>query len=344
MSSRAWKVVVVNPPAELDFDEENAILQPLGARMQPVNVTNDDELLAAAVDTDVIVPRTFGASGRVIRQMDRCRLIAAIGIGVDPTDVGAATERGIMVTNMPNILTQEVADHTWMLLLMAARRGLWLHEMATTGRWREALGMLFPVLKVDIPRVYGQTLGLIAFGSIARAVAKRAAGFSMRVLAYDPYLGDQVFADAGVERATDLRTMLGQCDFVSCHLPLTDTTRHLVGEAEFRAMKPGAVFLSTGRGKVVDEAALIRALHEGRLRGAGLDVLEQEPPAVDNPLLKMPNVVVTPHMGSVSNVTNVERRRLLGHQIGAVLSGQIPEGIFNPAVLPRWRARWLAQE
>jgi D-3-phosphoglycerate dehydrogenase len=208
--------------------------------------------------------------------------------------------------------------------------------MVVTNRWQEALGQLFPIQRLAMPRVTGQTLGLIAFGGIARAVARRARAFGMTCLAYDPYLPDEVFAREGVERAS-LAAVCQRADIVSCHLPLNKETYHLVGDEQFRLMKPGAIFLSTGRGRVVDEAALIAALRGGRLFGAGLDVLEQEPPDPANPLLTMSNVVFSPHMASVSDVSYVERRRFMGKQIADVLQGRVPKGVVNPAVVERWR-------
>ncbi|MCI0584377.1 MAG: C-terminal binding protein, partial [Chloroflexi bacterium] len=303
-----------------------------------------EELIAAAADAHVVIlhtdrfnPRRVRRIGAdVIDRLDRCGLIPSTGIGVEAIDVEAATRRGILVTNMGETLAEDVADHAWMLLLATARRATWLHEMATSGRWDEAAAVLFPVLKTNLPRINGKTLGLVAFGPIARRVARRAKGFRMRCLAYDPYVDPAVFDDEGVERA-ELDDVLGQSDFVSSHVPLTATTERLLGDAQFRRMKPGAIFVNTGRGRTVDEAALIAALGEGRIAGAGLDVLEQEPPGPDNPLTRMPNVVLTPHIGSATNECDVERRRLIGQQIADALQGRIPANVVNRDVLPRWR-------
>jgi D-3-phosphoglycerate dehydrogenase len=226
-----------------------------------------------------------------------------------------------------------------MLLLMVARHGVWLHDMVVTNRWREGQEQIYPILRKPMPRVTGQVLGLVPFGRIPRAMAKRAHGFGMTCLAYDPFVAPEVFAEHGVE-SVSLDDVCRRSDFVSCHLPWTPETHRLIGEAQFRAMKPSAIFLSTGRGKVVDEAALISALQEGRIAGAGLDVLEDEPPDPSNPLLSMPNVTLSPHMASASDVGAVERRRLMGRQIAAVLRGEVPVGVVNPAVLPVWRERW----
>jgi D-3-phosphoglycerate dehydrogenase len=225
-----------------------------------------------------------------------------------------------------------------MLILMVARRGVWLHEMATGGRWAEALDQLFPVQRLAMPRLTGQTLGLVSFGRIARAVARRGQAFGMDVIAHDPYVPDEALRQQGVE-PVDFDGLFQRADVVSCHLPWSAETYHLIGDRQLRQMRPSAIFVNTGRGKVVDEAALIRALTEGRIAGAGLDVLEQEPPDPANPLLRMPNVTLSPHMASVSDVSSVARRQLLGRQVAATLRGEVPVGVVNPAVLPTWRGQ-----
>jgi D-3-phosphoglycerate dehydrogenase / 2-oxoglutarate reductase len=332
----SWRVVYVNPRPDFEFDREYEALHPLGVEIEPVQARDDAELLAVAADADVVVPSRFRIGATAIAGLDRCRLIPSGGIGVEHIDVAAATAKGILVTNMADTFVEEVANQTWMLLLNVARRGLWLHEMATTNRWTEALDQLFPVLKISMPRITGQTLGLIAFGAIARAVARRAQAFGMDCVAYDPFVSPETFRATNVESAS-LEDVLRRADVVSCHMPLNSETLHLIGEKHFRLMKPSAIFLNTGRGKVVDEPALIAALQEGRIAGAGLDVLEQEPPDPSNPLLKMPNVILSPHMASVSDVSYVERRRLIGRQIADVLQGRTPVGVVNREVLANWR-------
>jgi D-3-phosphoglycerate dehydrogenase len=333
---RSWKVIAVNPEPEEPLAIENEILRPLGVEIQRVTVANDEELLAVAADADIVAPTGWRLTGEVIRKLARCRHIPSGGIGFDHIDAEAATESGILVTNMAEVFVEEVANQAWMLLLVVARRGLWLHEMTTSNRWQEAFDQLYPVLKVPMPRVTGQVLGLIPFGRIPRAMAKRAHGFGMSVIAYDPYVKPEVFKEAGVEQVS-LDDVFRRADFVSSHLPLSKETFHLIGDAQIRLMKPSAIFISTGRGKVVDEPALIAALQEGRIAGAGLDVFEQEPPDADNPLLHMPNVFVSPHMASVSDVSVVERHRLMGQQIADALQGKVPHGVVNPAAIARWR-------
>lgn len=338
MAERNWKVLAINPHPEDTLATENEVLRPLGIELRRVAVTSDEELVAAAADADVVAPMDWRLTGEVIRQLTRCRHIPSGGIGFDHIDAEAATAHGILVTNMAETFVEEVANQAWMLLLLVARRGLWLHEMGTTNRWDEAFGKLYPNLKVSMPRVTGQVLGLVPFGRIPRAMAKRAHGFGMTVVAFDPYVKPEVFQECGVE-SVSLDDVFRRSDFVSSHLPLSSETYHLIADAQFRLMKPSAIFISTGRGKVVDEPALTAALQEGRIAGAGLDVFEQEPPDPANPLLRMPNVAVSPHMASVSDVSEVERRRLMARQIADALQGNVPHGVVNPKAIPTWRGR-----
>src|SRR4029077_20266397 len=186
-------------------------------------------------------------------------------------------------------------------------------------------------------KLTNETLGLVAFGNIPRKVNQRARGFDMRVIAWDPFVSDDVFAQHGVARVTDLVEVFRRSDFVSSHLPLNKDTRGLLNYALFSSMKPTAYFINTGRGPTHVEADLIRALDEKRLAGAGLDVMELEPTDPGNPLHKMENVVLTPHSASVSDVSDVERRRRVGQEIAAVLQGRMPRSVVNREVQQKLR-------
>jgi D-3-phosphoglycerate dehydrogenase len=325
-----FKVAATNPRPGAAFEAESEALAPIGADIVPVHADDEQEYLAAIADMDAVMAGLRVAlTGEVIRGLRRCKVIAAGGIGVDKIDVDAATEMGIPVANVPDVFTEEVADQAFTLLLAVNRKLIYCHTMATTGRWAEAYAGYG-----SMPKIYGKTLGLIAFGNIARAVARRAQGFGLRVLAHDPFVSADAMTSLGVE-ARSLEDLLRESDFVSAHAPHTKDTHHLMSDAQFDLMKSSAVFVNTGRGRVVDEPALIRALQQGKIAGAGLDVLEDEPPDPSNPLLAMANVVVTPHMASYSNEANVERRRRVGQEIAAALSGRRPRNVVNPSVLER---------
>jgi D-3-phosphoglycerate dehydrogenase len=243
--------------------------------------------------------------------------------------VAAATAKGIPVTNCPDTFIEEVADHAMMLLLATHRRAIEQDRMVRSGRWSEGRPQLSRV-----PRLMGMTLGLIAFGRVARAVAERARPFGLRVVAFDPFIDELVVSGAGVEPVS-LPELLQRSDFISMHLPATPEARHFLKEAHFRQMKPSAIFINTGRGPTVDEAALIKALKEKWIAGAGLDVLEIEPPKPDNPILAMEHVILSPHNASASARFDPARKRRVGQEIALVLSGRWPMSCVNPTVLPQ---------
>jgi len=275
----------------------------------------------------VIAGLKVSLTADVISKLRRVKIIQSTGIGVDKIDVDAATAAGIPVVNVPDVFTEEVADQAFTLLLAVNRKLVYCQQMAASGRWSQTQAGLG-----SVPKINGKTLGLVAFGNIARAVARRAKGFNLRVISHDPFVTADVMAEHGVEPVT-LEQVFAESDFISAHAPHSKATHHLIGKRLFDLMKPSAIFVNTGRGKVVDEPALIEALREGKLAGAGLDVLEWEPPDPSNPLLSMPNVTVTPHVAAYSNESMVARRRRHGQEIAAVLTGQRPRNCVNRPVL-----------
>jgi D-3-phosphoglycerate dehydrogenase len=265
----------------------------------------------------------------MIDGLERCRVIALGTVGVDSVDVAAATARGIPVTNVPDTFIEEVADHALMLILATYRRLTLMDRYVREGRWAEGR----PYLS-QFPRLWGQTLGLVSFGHVARAVAVRARPFGFRLLAHDPYVDETVMTRHGVE-PVGLAELLRRSDIVSMHAPAAADAFHLLTEEHFRLMKREALFVNTGRGPTVDEAALVKALEEGWIAGAGLDVFEQEPALTTNPLLRMENVILTPHVASASARMDPERRRRVGREIALVLTGRWPMSCVNPTVLER---------
>jgi D-3-phosphoglycerate dehydrogenase len=261
----------------------------------------------------------------VIQGLDRCRIIARYGVGIDTIDLAAATERGIVVTNVPDYCVGEVSDHAIALLLALARRLPKLLRATSAGRWQ-------PMEAKPVHRLQGQTLGLVGFGRIAREVGRKAQALGLRVVATDPWVDAETLAAAGVE-SRELDELLSEADFVSLHAPLTDETRHLIDRRTLGLMKPTSYLVNTSRGGLVDTAALRAALGEGRLAGAGLDVLESEPPEDGEPLLSAENVIVTPHTSFYSEESLVEMRRKCTAQVIAVLEGRRPDYPVNPEVL-----------
>ncbi|HLH72072.1 MAG TPA: C-terminal binding protein [Chloroflexota bacterium] len=314
----------------VDNRYENEGLQKIGTSVQVVEASNEDEYIAQVKDADAILAGRFAVNERVINALEKCKVIATAGVGVDRIDVDAATARNIVVVNVPDVFIEEVSVHAMMLILCCAKKTIPLDRAVRENRWRDSRKYMSPM-----PRVVGDTLGLVAFGNIPRLVAKKAKGFDMKVIAWDPFVADEVFQQHGVERVANLIDVFRRSDFVSAHLPLNAKTRGLLNYEYFSAMKPTAYFINTGRGPTHVEADLIRALQEKKLAGAGLDVMEVEPTPPDSPLHTMDNVVLTPHSASVSDWSDVERRRRVGNEIAAVLQGRMPLNVVNREVLEK---------
>jgi phosphoglycerate dehydrogenase-like enzyme len=249
------------------------------------------------------------------------KVISRWGVGFDAVDLKAATENGILVANTPNLLNDAVADYAFGLLLALARRLHEGHGIMRSGEWRASWG-------VDVG---GATLGIIGFGRIGKAVARRASGFGMRILASDPFPQPDAAA-LGVEMAS-MKDLLAQSDFVTIHTALNDQTRGLIGEDALRAMKREAMLINTSRGAVLDEDALVSALNEGRIGGAALDTYCVEPMAADHPLRSAPNVLLTPHQASFGVRTGRDVSEMAARAIVDAMNGKTPESVVNPEVL-----------
>ncbi len=256
------------------------------------------------------------------------RVVANYAVGFDNIDVAEATRRGVLVTNTPGVLTETTADFTWALLMAAARRVVEGDRYMREGRYRAWSPTL--LLGVD---VYGKTIGIVGFGRIGEAVARRARGFSMRVLYHDVNRRSSAEEQAlGVEYR-DLDSLLAESDFVSLHVNLTESTRHLIGRAQFQRMKPTAILINAARGPVVDEAALVEALRSGQIRAAGLDVFEREPEMAPG-LAELPNVVLAPHIASASVETRSKMAEMAATNVLEALRGHRPPNLVNPEA---WR-------
>lgn len=291
------------------------------------------ELMQHLADKEgVICLLTDSIDGGVINASRMLKVIANVAVGYDNIDVNAATRRGILVTNTPGILTETTADLAWALLMATARRLVEADKYLRAGKWREwGINLM---LGGDI---YGKNLGIVGLGRIGKAVARRARGFDMRILYYDP-----VRADATIEKErgityAELETLLRQSDFVTLHLPLTQSTHHLIGERELSMMKPTAYLINTSRGPIVDEAALALALQRGTIAGAGLDVFEREP-QVEESLLQLDNAVLLPHIASASVATRTRMATMAAENLIAALKGEMPPNPVNPDALQTRKA------
>jgi len=322
------------PPDALLPDERDVLARSgLDAQLVCKRCQSEEDVIELARDADAILDIHTSITRRVIEKLRRCKVMVRYGIGVDSFDIPAATEHGIVLANVPDFCMEEVSNHALLLLLACAKKLTKLNAMVRAGGWQSMGQGISPM-----GTIHGQTLGLVAFGKIPRALVGKARALGLYCLAYDPYVDEETVRRYGAEPAR-FEELLAQADYVSVHTPLSEDTRRMFGEREFRLMKPTAFFINTARGKVVDEAALLRALQEGRIAGAGLDVLEEEPPARDNPLLSMDNVILTPHSASYSDAAFAELRRRVVQEAVRVLKGYWPRSLVNPAVKERVKLR-----
>jgi len=288
-----------------------------------------EELLARVVGIEGLLPMLTDRVDRELLETagPQLRVVANYAVGYNNIDVAAATERGVAVTNTPDVLTETTADLAWALLMAAARRLGEAERVVRAGGWR-GWGPQF-MLGVD---VHGKTLGIVGLGRIGRAMARRAAGFDMRILYYDAQrLAASEEHSLGVEYAPK-PLLLCECDFISIHVPLSPDTRHLFSGDEFKAMKRTACLVNTSRGPVVDEAALAQALRDGEIFAAGLDVFEEEPKVLPE-LLECENAVLIPHLGSATHETRAKMAETAAANVIAALEERDPPNCVNPEVL-----------
>ena len=304
-----------------------------------VHVCNSDgETIEAVKGADVVVNQGVPMPKEVIREFEGQQAIVSFGHGFNHIDHNAATAQNIMVVNTAGFCTEEVSNHAITLLLSCAKKITILNDLVKQGKWgADTRAQLMPMPNID-----GQTLGLVAFGNIARATSRKAKVFGLEVIAYDPYVPSWIAKEYKVELVSSLEELAQRSDYISDHVPLNDETRGLLGESFFKAMKPTAYFINTCRGPTVDERELIKALLDGEIAGAGIDVFEQEPTPADNPLLKMDNVIVTPHSAGQSSNSRVAAPTQLGQETARILSGRWPMSLVNPEVRAELTVRQAA--
>lgn len=264
----------------------------------------------------------------VFNAAPRLKIVSQLAVGYDNIDITEATKRGIYVTNTPEVLTDTTADFAWALLMALARRVIEADKYVRTGQWKVGW---HPDMMTGRD-IYNATIGVVGAGRIGYAVAKRATGFSMKILFYDVVPRPEIEKDFGAKKV-DLDTLLKESDFVSIHVPLMKETQHLINEQKLKLMKKTAYLINNSRGPVVDEKALYKALKEGWIAGAGLDVFEQEPTPADNPLLKLDNVAVAPHISSASIETRSKMGEMVAENLVAFFEGKKPPNLLNADVM-----------
>lgn len=296
-----------------DLEPERRILRPIGAEIVDANRLDREQVVDLSRDADALMTDYFVVDADVIAALERCRVICRYGIGVDKVDVDAATQAGIVVTRVPEYCIGELADHAIALLLAVARRIVRYDASVRAGGWNwDSPG---------VRRLAGATLGILGIGRVGSAVAARAKPHELRIVAHDPGQTDEQIRARGAEPVSFER-LLDQSDILTLHVPLRPETRGLIGRDALARMKPGAILINTARGGLVDQEALTTALREGRLGGAGLDVFASEPPAPDDPLLSLENVVLTPHSGHFSEESLVQVQTEAAEEVLRALTGE----------------------
>ena len=319
--------VVVTDHLFASMDDERRLFEAMAAELVEGQCGDEAETIALSRDADAILNTYAPLTAKVIQALEKCRVIVRFGIGVDNVDLGAATKKGIMVANTTDYCIDEVADHAMAMLLACARGLITSAANSRKGAW--------DFQRVPrLTRIRGEVLGLVGVGRIGAAVAARAKGFGLRILACDPYVSDETLRHTGIERA-DLPSLLRNADFVSIHVPLNAETLNLIGDDALKMMKSTAFLINVARGKIIDQAALCRALQTGRIAGAALDVLETEPPPAGDPITQLDNLILTPHSAWYSEESKADMRRRAVGQVVSVLKGELPYSLVNREVLEK---------
>jgi D-3-phosphoglycerate dehydrogenase / 2-oxoglutarate reductase len=324
------KIVLITDYTWPSTEPEANVLAEAGAGLVIANAGGEEELLTLVPQADAILTCFAQVSAKVIRAGSKLQVIGRYGIGVDNIAVDEATRQGIPVTHVPAYCLDEVAEHAMALILACARKVCRYDSAVRAGNWTLKTG-------APISRIRGRTLGILGFGKIGRVLAAKAQGFGMRILAHDPFVNDDAIRQHHAEPA-GLDDVITQADFLSLHTPLTPKTRGIVGEGRLHRMKPTAFVINTARGALIDQEALFRALREGWIAGAALDVFEPERLPSDHPLLSLPNLIATPHVAFYSEESVLDLQVKAARNVAAILSGRYPDAVVNPEVLelPRW--------
>lgn len=315
--------VLVTDYAWPDLEIERRLLNPAQVDIVAAETGDEDELAILAADVSGIFTNWKQVSKKVIANAPHCQVIVRYGVGLDNIDVEYATQKGVIVANVPDYCLEEVSDHALALLFALARKITWYDRRIKIGSYD---------LKSGTPmyRLRGKTLGIVGFGKIGKALRNKARALGLDVIVYVRESGKAL--DETVQKVS-FSELLQRSDFISVHVPLTSQTHHLFSYSAFQQMKRTAVLINTARGGVVDSEALLAALNEGLIAGAGLDVLPNEPPDPVDPLLLHPKAIITPHAAFNSEEAVEELRIRAATAIGAVLLGRIPDSVVNPEVL-----------
>jgi D-3-phosphoglycerate dehydrogenase len=320
------KILLTEPLIEPVDNAGLDILRKVGT----VNIasgTSEENLIKEAQDADAIVVRLAKITAKVFENADKLKVIARTGVGVDNIDVVAATKKRIMVVNLPVMNTDSVAEHVLCLILALAKNLIKFDTEVRKGNW----GIRDKILPNNVD-LTGKTLGIVGLGTIGIAVARKAKGFNMRIMYQSRRRKTDVENELGMEY-TDLQTLLKEADFITVHVALAKETERMFGEKEFKAMKKTAYFINTSRGGVVDQKALYTTLENGRIGGAALDVFEEEPIKATDPILRLENVIVTPHVAGHTKDSRIKMIVTLAEDVVRALNGRTPVNLVNKDLL-----------
>jgi len=320
------KAVITDHPFP-SLEISRAILSANNIEIADLQTQNPDIIIANARDADAMLVGKARIDENILNNLAKCKIIVRFGTGYDNIDLKAATANGIPVSNVPDFCMDEVSDHALALILAAGRQIIVGHNMVQNGKWRP-----MPYGMDTIYKMRGRVLGLFSFGRIAKLVAEKAQVFGLQCMAFDPFVSEEIMSQTGVKKV-DFKDLLAQSDFISLHSLLTEKTANAFDLDAFRAMKSSAWIINTARGGIIREADLVEALDEKLIAGAALDVLDDEPPGKGNPLLGRDNVIITPHMGWMSDKAPESMQRKGVEQAARVLTGAKPTNVVNPEVL-----------
>lgn len=324
-------LVVHIDEAESPLDLERKALAGIDCEIISVPVSGEGEIIEAIKEATVVLNNHSPVTANMVEQLTVCKAIIRYGHGYDTVDVDACTRAGIIVTNIAGSTSEEVSNHALALMFASARELKRLDRATCAGRWAEVYS------REICNQIVGETVGVVGFGWIGRAFARKCKALGMKVLVHDPYVGRWLATEYGI-RFVEKQELLESADYVSMHVPHLPGTHHWIDADALQTMKRSANLVNTARGPVIDEAALIHALRSGEIAGAGIDVYEEEPLSPDNPLLSMDNVMCTPHIAGSSEIGWATIRRRAGEEASRVLRGERPEVVINPEVFGRLRS------
>jgi D-3-phosphoglycerate dehydrogenase / 2-oxoglutarate reductase len=311
------------------LSDEAEVIKKAGIEFLDIDAATEDEIIAKAKDADVVFIVRTAFTRRVFENLPKLRAVIRCGVGYDNVDVDAATDNRVLVVNVPDFCFEEVSNHAIVLIVACAKKLVQMDHLLKTAGWNAGRRILEPM-----GSIWGQTLGIVGCGNIGRMTARKAKCFGLNVIGSDPYVDPNLARESGIILKS-LPEVMRESDYISLHPCLNQETFHLIGEREFALMRPSAYLINTSRGSVVDEPALIKALQEKRIAGAGLDVFEKDPIDPDNPLLKMGQVIVTPHTASYCEASFKRLRISVGEEAVRVARGKWPKNVVNQGVVPK---------